>query len=361
MDKIEQYEINSTNKRILFVDMAKGIGILSVIIAHIFPKDTYISQLVYTYLIPLFFICSGLIIKKHEGNSQKIGRILKTNGYNFVLYFLISLIYIAYDILIHGFILNTDKFVNLLKWDLLESFTFFGINVLWFVITMSISKAFYEILNTYFHRNKLRHLVIFIISTITCFFGMIIDYYLGNNHSGFLAIVYFSLIGILRPFGLLIFLDIGNYIKNFIFKFCLEKRSLKTNILIGLLLISFNFIFASSSGNIDWRFMKLGNIFIMFLLSVSGSVGILFICSVIENCSKIISDFLNLFGRNSLFIMIIHNYIIIDLLFIFFMDFWCNVSYIVRFIIVLLLMYILTLLFGRYFTKMIKVIKKVIS
>lgn len=46
--------------RIVFVDVAKGIGILLVIIGHVVPYgDNYLSRFIFGFHMPLFFILSG--------------------------------------------------------------------------------------------------------------------------------------------------------------------------------------------------------------------------------------------------------------------------------------------------------------
>lgn len=46
-------------ERIKDIDIAKGIGILLVIIGHSFP-ESYIQRLCYCFHMPLFFFISGL-------------------------------------------------------------------------------------------------------------------------------------------------------------------------------------------------------------------------------------------------------------------------------------------------------------
>ena len=45
-------------KRLAWVDMAKGWGMLAIIVSHVFTGHT-ISRWLYTFHVPLFFFLSG--------------------------------------------------------------------------------------------------------------------------------------------------------------------------------------------------------------------------------------------------------------------------------------------------------------
>lgn len=53
------------NKRIDYLDIAKGIGILSVIIGHTFDVQ-YLSNFLYSFHMPLFFVLSGYFFKEKD-------------------------------------------------------------------------------------------------------------------------------------------------------------------------------------------------------------------------------------------------------------------------------------------------------
>lgn len=47
--------------RITYIDIAKGIGILLVIAGHLFRYDSYISTVIFSFHMPLFFFLSGMV------------------------------------------------------------------------------------------------------------------------------------------------------------------------------------------------------------------------------------------------------------------------------------------------------------
>lgn len=345
------------NNRVMYIDIARGIAIISVIIAHVFPKETYISKLVYLYLIPSFFIYAGLLVNSKRDESLSIKMILNNNKDILIIYLSISVVYTLYDVIVHGMILGEKSLLILIRWDLLQTFSFFGINVLWFLSALYITKIIFGILTKVIKCENKRHFIILLVSLFAIFIGSIVDKKLGgNNHQGIVTIIYFLSLAILRPLGLLIFLDFGNKL-NKIIRLIQKNNGYYLIYIVGFLLIIITILVAPFSGNIDWHYMKFENIFLMFFISIIGSAGILFLCILIENYFRYLSKVLSYFGRNSLLIMILHNYIIIDLLSNFNQNLW-NVTYIGRFLIVLLGTLILTILLENTFNRFRLLLKK---
>ncbi|MGG1754302.1 acyltransferase family protein, partial [Bacillus pumilus] len=50
------------NKRLEWVDAAKGIGILLVVMAHVPIPDSF-KQFIYSFHMPLFFLLSGMMFR----------------------------------------------------------------------------------------------------------------------------------------------------------------------------------------------------------------------------------------------------------------------------------------------------------
>ena len=63
-------------KRIEYIDIAKGIGIILMIIGHMPSINDYLNRFIYSFHMPLFFIISGYFFK-HKDNKQCIKSILK--------------------------------------------------------------------------------------------------------------------------------------------------------------------------------------------------------------------------------------------------------------------------------------------
>jgi len=51
----------SDNKRVDWIDVARGIAILLVIIGHTVPFESFTRVIIYSMHMPIFFILSGYI------------------------------------------------------------------------------------------------------------------------------------------------------------------------------------------------------------------------------------------------------------------------------------------------------------
>ena len=55
--------------RIDEIDVMRGIGILLVVIGHVFPAGKRVHTFIYSFHMPLFFIISGMALS-FEGESR---------------------------------------------------------------------------------------------------------------------------------------------------------------------------------------------------------------------------------------------------------------------------------------------------
>ena len=92
MDK----EIKTKKNRIDYFDIAKGMGMILVIIGHMPLKNRYLINFIYSFHMPLFFIISGYFFKYRE-NKECIKNIFK----KLILpYFITCILIILYKIII---------------------------------------------------------------------------------------------------------------------------------------------------------------------------------------------------------------------------------------------------------------------
>ena len=50
------------SKREVWIDTARGIAILLVVLGHIFPVEHKVNQIIYSFHVPIFFIISGMLL-----------------------------------------------------------------------------------------------------------------------------------------------------------------------------------------------------------------------------------------------------------------------------------------------------------
>lgn len=95
--------MKSSNKRIQWIDIAKGIGIILVLIGHI-SLNKKINNFIYSFHMPLFFILSGYLYKNKENYVKKKTKTI------LVPYFIVSIISFVYWFLIERHIREQNIF-----------------------------------------------------------------------------------------------------------------------------------------------------------------------------------------------------------------------------------------------------------
>lgn len=78
-------------KRIEWLDIAKGLGILSVVFGHCIPLSNPLCQLIFQFHMPLFFMLSGFTFSEKDSFLTTFKKKAKTLLLPFVGYFLLGL------------------------------------------------------------------------------------------------------------------------------------------------------------------------------------------------------------------------------------------------------------------------------
>ena len=130
--------------RLDYLDIAKGIAILLVVIGHV--PDAFDAPLyrvaIYTFHMPLFFIVSGAVTRRHSHfekyNRKNFWEFLKKNFFALVVPYLIwALIFQQFDIKAFPYILYGTR------WSLNEAASN---TVLWFLPCLFTSRVIVELL-----------------------------------------------------------------------------------------------------------------------------------------------------------------------------------------------------------------------
>lgn len=149
-----------TKERIEWIDVAKGIGIVLVIMGHTFALKY--SQVLYTFHMPLFFFLSGLFVKQYKSFYELLKKSCQKILRPWFVMTLISLMVVITipewrqilslkGILVEFYTANTNLIQNSSLWYL----------VCFFVVTL----LFYP-LDKIIQGNPKKHLVILILLSI---------------------------------------------------------------------------------------------------------------------------------------------------------------------------------------------------
>ncbi|HOO26986.1 MAG TPA: acyltransferase family protein [Lachnospiraceae bacterium] len=292
-----------TKTRLDYFDMAKGIGMILVLLGHlqgdaIFSYSPYILPLctwIFSFHMPLFFIISGMLMNyKHD--LQKDMAVLCKKRFRGIMipYFWFSLFYISvvfYALFFGGSIAPETLYVNL--WYI---FSMYGMNVLWFLPALFFGELLFLFLTKKLGTKK--SIAAIVILTI-----------LASAASCWLQTLHyetplqerlheFSLV-LLRPILACTFICIGYYV---FYLFKERERFCMKELLLGILFLGIGIAFTHVNHGVDFRSLVQKNLFFYYLCALSGSFGLILVCKNIKPLGLI-----KFWGINSLAFMAIHN------------------------------------------------------
>lgn len=262
---------NIQKVRLAWLDIMKGIGIILVVMGHVYSNKMIFNWL-YSFHMPLFFIAAGWLYKKKE-ISVDVKRRLKTI---IIPYYAFGLLILLYWQFFERRFRDSDlSFVRSLRGLLLGQYSYLDFNVhLWF---------------------------------LPCFFVIVVLYNILFNFGGKKAVcitsIVFSIIYIFvpmseMPFGFnRVFKYIGFYfLGNILSEIKLDKLILKQGKVIKLVLFA---MLMGANFLLSYFGLVKG---IMWYITATLGVGAIIVISLIINHNK----YLQFFGQISLVVLCIH-------------------------------------------------------
>ena len=269
-------------ERIKWIDVAKGIGIILVIIGHV-SINANINNFIYSFHMPLFFIISGFLYKpKKNFVKNKAKSIL-------IPYFVFSIISFIYWLFIERFFRNQQNsplnlFFNIFLARGGDDNYLFNV-VMWFLPCLFLTEILFDFLV-----NRVKYKYVKYIIITSSIIGFIFSR-ISNVRLPFCFDICFSAI---------VFFYVGFYLKNKV----KDKMNLpKKNILyyIILIMLFFSVVILSklehgaNMNNLSYKYYS-----IFYITAIIGFYMIYMISNKINiKCLKWI-------GSNSLYIMVIH-------------------------------------------------------
>ncbi|MHC1682381.1 MAG: acyltransferase family protein [Clostridiaceae bacterium] len=136
------------NKRIEYLDVAKGILIISVVLSH---SSFKLAQYMYWFHMPAFFIISGILFKNNMNFNYQLKKF-------YIPYILFSLIDLNIDFLLYPETISLRKYILLLYHYLFSGKAIRG--VFWFVPALLISKYLFYIIHRYINKPLIIPLIV---------------------------------------------------------------------------------------------------------------------------------------------------------------------------------------------------------
>lgn len=273
--------------RVGYYDIAKGIGIILVIIAHIEYMPLELRQYIVTFHMPAFFVISGMLMNLTNEKEREIKALLSHKLKRILLpYFVFSLIFpVTYYLrfLVTGEGYSNEHFVQ----DILVGISMTGVSVLWFLPALFFS----ELIVLFVIKNlKKPVILILIVSVMTgsCYLPYLVH---------FLALFLWRIVycTILVMIGYLLFPVIGMISKKTVMAFCLAVILFTVLYFTGLM-----------NGIVDLHYVITGNKLLYYLNATMGSLALVFLSLFIDDKLKGLRNILRFFGCHSLFVMITH-------------------------------------------------------
>lgn len=274
-------------KRIQWIDYAKFISIISIVLGHTnFPYSKYL----YWFHVPIFFVISGFLFNEKAPFKVFLVKRIKML---WIPYFIFGI----FSILIYNLLINYSEPYVIIKE--ISKLLYGGrkligvIGAYWFlpVLFLTETTAFLLIKLC----NRYSRLIIILVGYIIYHFYLKEMTLPLNVNTVFVSLIYF------------------------LFGFYLKSAGIRSNKLINIfstcILAVFLFCYKLNfiDLTIDLKKSVSAPIVLDILIPVSIVVVIIYICKLVQNISFLNLNFMLFIGRNSLYIMLVHNTFIIAL------------------------------------------------
>lgn len=285
-----------------WIDVARGMGILLVVLGHLTNKDVEVGKWIYSFHIPLFFMISGLLLHDYsEWKNVTVRELLFKKMKSLIFpYYMISGINLIYIFISYG---KGEVLKNIKR-----TIMFDGILALWFVPALFFAEILFVLLLKFSHfcaKNAFIALVVLLlISSQLC--KVINIYTLGNGWIWILNIINRAFIGT-------IFVIIGYYCSGIS-----KMNNYAIITLLGICTVSNAILYKYNYA--DLHYSIIGNPILYYANSFLGGVAVLALAKLLDITSYI-SRVLAFFGVNSFLIFSTHlNFDIVQIPIIFYMN-----------------------------------------
>lgn len=295
------YMEKASIKRLDYIDMAKGIGIILVVCGHIVYTRENILVWISSFHMPLFFVIAGAMMSIKGESSIDIRKKFNSLIIPYLWFSLIDFIIDIGNVLLGK--IDTNAFIT----NAISSITFYGKSVLWFLTALFLAEVYFS----FILRQKLPVLQIIIIAIIAVVSILIKDglNLLFERYGSNLIII--SVINVVRTvvragivlpflgFGYYIWKLLSDKIENFS-----KLDGSKVNVLeiiISIVMLVIGYYVAIANWAVDTNNMILGQPVLYYLGGFLGSFGVIILCKNLPSLRV-----LSYLGKNSLIIMSTH-------------------------------------------------------
>ena len=278
--------------RVGYLDLAKGIAILSMVLCHVVTVPFTVLAWVFSFHMPIFFIISGILLSRKKTFDRQSFRRNFIRKLETIIcpYLIFSLIYsclaIVWDILSGNMAADPVRIIKSVIY-----YIAFGYHALWFLPAAFIANILFHALHS-ISKKQVRLVIDGILLLVT---SIVARYISGRELTKAVYIIIFfnrALIGCL-------FVELGYYLARVID--AVKKDWLKPVIAVICLGI---YAYTSLLNVPDLHFCRIENPLLYYFNAAAGSLGILLLCGWIDTIADI--KLLKYYGRNSLTVLLTH-------------------------------------------------------
>lgn len=290
-----------TKKRLEYLDMAKGVGIIGIIAMHSTVIPVRIVYGISQMVTPLFFLLSGMLIVR-TGEAEKGWRdVLKRKTRSLMLpFFGFGLLYILRDLL--RFLFGRCGKAEVLG-DCRDLVTLFGSSVLWFLSTLFFAEILFIFLRRKYSAAR-TYLICLLLTVVSHKInGFIVLRQLAASFSEALFMLALFIQSLLRSAYALPFLCFGSLLFERFRSFWEEEGEFSPGQFgCGIFLLGTGIFLNMRYVGLDFRGLDFGrNPILVYLFAPVPFVGLLLL---LKNCRPVRA--VTYFGKNSLVVMATH-------------------------------------------------------
>ena len=281
-------EPGKTAKRIRFLDVAKGIGILMVTFGHITELDNPVDHYMSLYKITLFYFVSGYLISyldryRETGYVKYFLSVCRHIGLPYVLFSIAAI-----GVRVYRAFVRMKPVEPVFHEQLMKAVTLQGIATLWFLPTIFFAQIMIFIIV------KNSDHIIGKVALASVFFWPLAVLTYWNTYTPELGPQSVAAKSIIAAW----FMAAG-----FVYHKLLQDHiDPRLRFVFGVLLTGLTFWLARFSMNIDFNLMNFGDApWVFFVGGITGSLGLIMVLEGLENIY--VPKLLEYFGINSLIIM----------------------------------------------------------
>lgn len=298
-------DIKTEIKRMPFLDVAKAILIILVILGHTnIPGDSYSHRILDSFHMPAFFIISGFLMAQTKGLTEIkfttfLFKKLKGIMYPYVTLSVlsVSLVFIEDVVLKRGF----DKSLDALY----RTVTLQGYFALWFLPTLLFAEVL-TFVTVKFMKTKGLIIKLLFTAAVSALVSIPVSVFwqICPNVN-----VFFPSRFLLRGIIAYTFVIFGFQISPMLFNW-LKSKNRFVAIIISFFVFAFGCFLSALNPRMNLSCLVIGNPALFYLFSLVNSFSFLILLKSLP-CEKL--KFLNYIGKNTIIIMAIHVQLIMDL------------------------------------------------